>query len=290
MPDNFTQRYRLERQLGHSPTSHTHLARDLEDDRFVALKIFTSQLPFDETFFELFSREVERVQQFHHPFIVPILNYGIHNRQPFLTSQFMPAGSLKDHLGQPLVELRDIYQTVRKLADPLDEAHSQGLVHQNLKLTNLLLDEEGQLYLSDFGIPKMTDTAAMVAGTQTSGTPEYMSPEQIVGREPLDGRSDIYALGVIIFQLLTGHLPFESDSPIGTMLAHLNRNLPTPSELGVSVPHGCDAILIKAMAKDRDLRFGSVNELANVLEVVSRGGGGTLPFSLNFPGELLVES
>jgi serine/threonine-protein kinase len=276
--------------LGRSPTSHTHLAFDLETEQQVVVKIFTSQLPFDETFLDLFRHEVEQVQHFQHPLIVPILNYGIHNRQPFLTSRFMPAGSLEDRLLQSSLDLKEIYEIIRSLADPLDEAHQQGLVHQNLKPSNLLVADEGQLYISDFGLPKMTEMAAMVAGTKSTGTPEYMSPEQIVGREPLDGRSDIYALGVILFQLLTGRLPFEADSPLSTMLAHLRRDLPVPAELGVSIPHGCEAVLIKAMAKDRSLRFDSVSELANVLELVLRGGGGSLPFSLNFPGELFVES
>jgi serine/threonine-protein kinase len=286
----FIQHYRLEQQLGISQTATLYRARDPEADLPVAIKVFTSQPSFDDHFLAHFEQEIEQVRSFDHSQVVPILSYGVRNRQPFFVTRYLPGGSLENRLGRSPVTLQEICRMISDLAEPLDEAHRQGLIHRNLKPSNILFNAEGKIYLADFGLTQMTDAAALLAGTKVFGTPEYMSPEQIVDRQALDGRSDIYALGVILFRALTGHLPYEGDSAIAVMLAHLSRDIPRPSAEGIPLPHGCEAVIFKAMAKERDVRFMTAREFADVLEIVVKGGAGSVSSPFQFPTQVMIKS
>ena len=264
-------RYEIERELGKGGMAVVYLARDPYMKRPVAVKVLPRQFTFDEQFRTRFQREAEIIAALEHPYIVPVHDYGEHEEQPFIVMRYMPGGSLLDRMARGPLGLTEISRIVSRVAEALDEAHARHIVHRDLKPGNILFDARGDAFLSDFGIAKMAEGTSTLSGTGIMGTPAYMSPEQARGVKTLDGRSDVYALGILVFQLLTDRLPFEADTPMGLAVAHITEPVPSILALKPDLPPLCARLITRALAKHPDDRYPTAGELARDMKLLARG-------------------
>ncbi len=263
-------RYQIEQELGRGGMAVVYLARDTFIKRPVAIKMLPRQFTFDPQFRARFQREAEIVAALEHPFIVPLYDFGEHDDQPFLVMQLMTGGALTDRLKSGPLPLPETAAITRRIATALDQAHAQGIIHRDLKPGNILFDQYGAAYLADFGIARLAEGSHTLTGAQgLVGTPAYMSPEQVHGDEALDGRSDGYALGVIVFQMLTGQVPYQADTPLKLMFKHVTEPVPDILAVRPDLPAGCDALIQRALAKKPADRFATTGQLATALAALA---------------------
>jgi serine/threonine protein kinase len=265
-------RYEIKIELGRGGMATVFHAYDPYFERDVAIKVLPQAFLHDPQFRARFNREAKMIALLEHPAIVPVYDFGEEESQPFIVMRYMAGGSLADRLNQGGISLEETSRIITRLAPALDAAHSRGIIHRDLKPGNILFDQYGNAFLSDFGIARLTQTAATtLTGESIVGTPAYMSPEQIQGDKTIDGRSDIYALGVLIYQMLTGCTPYKSDTPAKVMMMHVLEPVPHILEAKADLPKTCDSVIERAMAKDPDARFSTTGELADVLEATTKG-------------------
>jgi serine/threonine-protein kinase len=224
----------------------------------------------DPQFRARFEREAKTIAMLEHPAIVPVYDFGEEDGQPYFVMRYMTGGSLSDRISQGPIPVEEAARILERLAPGLDEAHAKNIVHRDLKPGNILFDRLNEPYVSDFGIAKLSEAQANITGSAVIGTPTYMSPEQAQG-EPVDGRSDIYALGVILFEMLSGKPPYKADTPMGVVVKHITEPVPNILEVNPALPQAIEVIIQKAMAKDREARFATCTELAAALSTVARG-------------------
>jgi predicted Ser/Thr protein kinase len=251
-PRDLIPRYLLLDTLGESVRATVYLAHSDALNRNVALKV--SQIAEDET--PQFAREFETVGVLRHPGVVDIYDYGVHEGREFIAMEYFPCGDLKARLQNPVSE-QEAFDYLSRIAEALDAVHAEGILHRDLKPPNIMLREDGEVVLIDFGLARNlgSGTRSTRAGV-LRGSPYYMSPEQAQGLE-LDARSDLYSLGVIFFELLTGAKPYTGNSAIEVLQQHVNSAVPElPPELSRHQP-----LLEGLLAKDRDDRFPSAREL-----------------------------
>lgn len=241
----------------------------------VALKWMALEVTRDPSFRRRFQREVDVLQRLRHSAIVPILDHGEYEGKPYLIMPYLHGGTLTGRLssgrGQPSEVL-----LLARIADALDCAHTQSIVHRDVKPSNILFDANDQPYLTDFGIVKfLGDGYSAVTQTGESlGTPGYMSPEQVLG-QPLDGRSDIYALGVVLFEILTGQLPFVDTNPYAQAFKHVSASIPIVSDLNAILGPAWQPIIERALAKQPDARYPTAATLMrDVGQVINPSGMG----------------
>jgi len=266
-------RYRLVEQLGRGGMATVFRARDPEFDRDVAIKVLPEELLQDPEFRSRFQREARAIARLEHPAIVPVYDIGEEHGQPFLVMRFMPGGTLGQKLAKGPLPIAADLAVVRRVSAALDEAHRRGMVHRDIKPGNILFDSYNEAYLSDFGIVKWSQASTTLTGTGMIGTPAYMSPEQSEGRSDVGPPADIYALGVVLFQMLTGRLPFEADTPIGLALKHIREAVPQLTAIDPTAPAATQEVIERAMAKRPEARYPTAGHLARALEkAVSTSG------------------
>jgi hypothetical protein len=239
-----------------------YLARDPSMKRQVAVKLLPHEFTFDPQFRSRFQQEAEVIAALEHPYIVPVYDYGETEGQPFIVMRYLPGGTLTDRLRQGSLALAEVSVLLHRIGAALDHAHSQGVVHRDVKPANILYDASGGVFLSDFGIAKLVESSAAFTGTAVLGTPEYISPEQARGEKYLDGRSDVYSLGVVLFHALTGELPFEADTPMGLAVAHLSTPPPSVLAKKQDLPSAVAPVVLRSMEKDPARRFPTGSALA----------------------------
>ena len=245
--------YRVLEQVGLGGMATVYKAYQPAMDRYVALKILPQHYAQDPQFVERFLREARTIANLEHRNILPVYDFGEDRGITYLAMRYLEGGTLKDILALGQLTLADAGQLLGQVAHALDYAHRQGVVHRDVKPANIMVDNEGWTYLTDFGIAKVLDTTSeLTAGA--IGTPAYMAPEQSLG-QPVDGRADIYALGVILYELVTGQVPFKADTPMAVALAHIHEPLPPPRSVDPSVPESFERVILKALAKDPDDRY-----------------------------------
>lgn len=265
-------RYEIKSEVGRGGMATVYYAYDPNFEREVAIKVLPSEFLHDPQFRVRFDREAKTVALIEHPAIVPVYDFGEEDGQPYIVMRFMAGGSLADKLKKGALRVSQVIQMLSVLAPALDAAHAKGIIHRDLKPGNILFDQYDNPYISDFGIARLINNAnATMTGSAILGTPAYMSPEQIQGDRILDGRSDIYALGVILFQMLTGVMPFNADTPAKMMMAHLLEPVPAIHTANTSLPPAMDAVVDLAMAKDPTQRFQTASEMATMLQAVASG-------------------
>ncbi len=262
----------LERLLGYGGSSAVFLAQECHPEREVAIKVFLPRINMDarmqKDFYRRFLREAEAASKLNHPNILPIYSYGEQDGLPYIVMPYMPGGTLSEYMATrgPLA-LHEAQWYLEQMAAALDYAHDHGCVHCDVKPANMLLDSEGRVMLSDFGIARVIQTdeesgVSVVKAPETvMGTPDYISPEQALGRE-LDGRSDVYSLGITLFYLLTKQLPFNADSTIALALLHVHEPPPSLTSRRADSTPALDRVMRKVLAKDPAQRFQSASEFS----------------------------
>lgn len=272
IPEKFG-RYEIKSELGRGGMAIVYLARDPRFDRDVAIKVLPREFLFDPQFHVRFEREIKTVAKLEHPAIVPVHDVGEEDGQPYFVMRYMPGGSLSDRLKQGGMSLQDTAHIIERLANGLNYAHNKGVIHRDLKPGNILFDGNDEPFISDFGVAKLSDAATSMTGNGIIGTPAYMSPEQAQSMH-IDARSDIYTLGAIIFEMLTGHQPFKADTPMSVLLKHISDPVPEILREHPEFPPELDEVIKKAMNKEPELRHGSAIELARALNKAAFGEEG----------------
>lgn len=268
--------YEIMRKLGQGGMAQVYLAREISLDREVAIKVLPAYLVEREDLRKRFRREAKTIAKLAHRSIVPVYDYGEGNKGPYLSMRYMQGGSLADKLENGQLSLSDAVKIIDRLADGLDKAHKNGVIHRDLKPGNILFDDDGMAYLADFGIVKLTNPDTSITPTDgLVGTPSYMSPEQVEGEAKIDGRSDIYALGVILFEMLTGALPYQAATPYKLAMKHVFAPLPLILQVNPSLPAACDAIIKKAMAKKPKARYQTAQAMVDDLKQAVSAVGAT---------------
>jgi serine/threonine protein kinase len=257
--------YRILSLLGRGGTAEVYKAFHPALKREVAVKVLLQEVSHDIDWVRRFQREVELLGQLDHPHILPIYDAGEHEGRPFLVMKYMvDTTTLRSQLqGQPW-PLNRVVKVVTQVADALDAAHKAGVVHRDIKPSNILVTPDLRCSVFDFGIAKpfrRGDTTT--GGDLIVGTPEFMSPEQCKG-DRIDHRSDIYSLGVVAYQMLSGHVPFSAETAVGILMKHLTEPIPLPPK-GIALPPAVNGVLRKAMAREPRERFSTAGELAESL-------------------------
>ena len=263
-------RYEIRAEIGRGGMATVYHAYDPRFEREVAIKVLPREMLHDLQFRTRFEREAKTIAMLEHPAIVPVYDVGEEDGQPYFVMRYMTGGSLSDRMKLGSLTVQDAARLMTHLAPALDEAHAKGIVHRDLKPGNILYDQYNEPYVSDFGIAKLSEAQSTVTGSAIVGTPAYMSPEQAQG-ESIDGRSDIYGLGVILFEMFTGQQPYHGDTPMSVVVKHITDPVPHILDIKPDLPANLEKVVEKAMAKDRSQRYQTVKALAADLTSVANG-------------------
>ena len=261
-PGQMLGNYRIINQIGQGGMATVYKAYQPSMDRHVAVKVLPSQLAESKEFVARFQQEARTIARLEHPHILPGFDYGESDGTAYFVMRYLEAGTLKDRMvaGRPL-PLDEIDRIFTQLTDALSYAHSHGVIHRDLKPANALVDSNGNLFLTDFGIAKLLESASPRL-TQTDaimGTPAYISPEQAQA-QTVDQRSDIYSLGIILYEMVTGRVPFTADTPLAIILKHISDPMPLPSLIKTDIPASIERVILKALAKEPQDRFATAAE------------------------------
>jgi tRNA A-37 threonylcarbamoyl transferase component Bud32 len=271
--------YRIVERIGRGGMATVYKAYQPALERSVAIKVIHKQLAVDdEKFLKRFQREAKAVATLRHPNIVQVFDFGTEGDVSYMVMEYLEGTTLKAELDvlaekdetMPLEEAQRIFQAV---ASALEYAHRQGMVHRDIKPANVMLTTKGDVILTDFGIAKIVGGTQYTATGAITGTPTHMSPEQGQG-ERGDERSDIYALGVVLYEMVTGRVPFDADTPLAVILKHISAPLPLPRQLNPAIPEAVEQVILKALAKDPNDRYQRVAQMADALEVALVGEAG----------------
>ncbi len=262
MIDQTLGQYKLTKELGKGGFATVYLAMQSNLNRYVAIKVLHPEFLRDERTLKRFQREALAVARLSHPNIVGVYDYGEQDGRAYLVMEYIAGNTLKTRLGRP-VSTEFAYDVMKSVGSALDYAHSKGIVHRDIKPANVLFTEDDRIVLSDFGIVRLADDdSSLTRGV--IGTPQYMSPEQALGRE-VDGRSDLYSLGVMLFEMLVGRVPFKGDSAVATLSMHATLPVPSVRDHNPNVSIEVDRVVQRALAKQPEDRFQTGVSLAEAL-------------------------
>lgn len=264
-------RYRIVREIGRGGMAIVYEARDPNVDRAVAVKVLPPAFTHDLTFRMRFEREAKTIAALEHSAIVPIYDYGEHGYQPFIVMRYMEGGSLADRLRRGPLPFAEIKRILDRVAAGIDFAHSRGVIHRDLKPENFLFDGDDQPCIVDFGIAKLLDSAlASLTRGGLIGTPAYMSPEHARG-EGIDTRTDLYSLGAILFEMLTGRTPYQAETPTGIIMRHLTDPIPRLVDARPDLSAQLQNVIDRSMAKRAQDRLASAGDVARLFTELARG-------------------
>lgn len=258
--------YFLLSRIGLGGGSEVYRAHDAENDRFVALKVLPRHLAEQDEYRRRFLREAQMAAGLEHPHILPLLDYGEAAGIPYLVMRLMEGGTLKDFIPESPLPLPFVARVLAPIADALDYAHRRGMIHRDLKPENILFDVDGTVYLGDFGAADYGEsTLSLASAGDFVGTVAYSSPEQCRG-EPLTPSADIYSLGVILFEVITGRQPFTGPTPLAVMHQHLSAPTPNPLDDRPDLPPALVDVLRMALAKEPSNRYRSAGALNSAFQ------------------------
>ena len=262
------EQYHVESEIGRGGMSVVYRARDQRLNRPVAIKVLPPELAYDSAIRLRFTREAQTSAQLSHPHIVPIYDVGERSGVAYFVMAHVTGGNLATLLGRaPRPPIEEVRRIVREIADALEYAHERGVVHRDIKPDNILLDADGgRAMVTDFGIARAIEAGSRLTVTGIAvGTPAYMSPEQAMGEREVDGRSDIYSLGVVAYQMLTGRLPFTGSNPMALLLKHVNERPKPIAELRPDAPKAMREAIERCLMKDREDRWETAGAFRDAL-------------------------
>ena len=270
--------YQITAQLGSGGMAMVYKAYHATLDRYVAIKVMHQALKESPNFFARFQREARIVARLEHPNIVPVYDFSEHAGQPYLVMRFVEGETLKAYLQTNSLTLPQVMDIVRPVCQALTYAHRQGVLHRDIKPSNILITPQGDVFLTDFGLAKIAQAGeSTLTQDMLVGTPHYISPEQAQSRTDLDARTDIYSLGVVLYELLVGRVPFQGDTPYVVIHDHIFTPLPMPRDLNPALPEPFERVLLKVLAKERDDRYASAAELLATMERAVAESGPSAP-------------
>ncbi len=258
--------YQIIERLGEGGMAVVYKAYQAQTDRQVAVKVLPPHYAADPNFASRFEQEARILAKLNHAHILPLFDYGQVDGLAYIVMPLVSSGTLADLMKSSPLPLEQILQITSQVGGALNYAHAKGLVHRDVKPDNILMDEEGNCRLTDFGIAKFAQDSNRMTRTGVAiGTPAYMSPEQIRGEE-LDRRSDVYSLGVVLYEMATGHPPFEANTTAEVMVRHLHEPLPLPRTLNPQLPETVEGVIVKSLAKRAEDRYATTQEMVQALQ------------------------
>jgi tetratricopeptide (TPR) repeat protein/tRNA A-37 threonylcarbamoyl transferase component Bud32 len=257
--------YHIVEAIGHGGMASVFKARQPTLDRDVAVKVLLPHQAATPEFRERFIREAKAIAQLNHPNILPVIDYGQEDDLNYIVMKYVASGTLADRLKRP-IDLAATTNLIGQIAAALDHAHQRGIIHRDVKPSNVLLDDNEWVQLADFGLAKLLAGDQMLTSSGLSmGTPAYLSPEQGQG-ETIDRHADIYSLGVMLYEMVTGRLPFTAETPMGVIIKHIYELPLAPRALNPAIPEALETVMLKGLAKPIEQRYHSAGELARALQ------------------------
>ena len=258
--------YEIVEKIGQGGMAHVFKARQLNLDRYVAVKILSPSLAEQPGFAERFQREAHAVARLHHPNILQVYDYGVEDKYNYIVMRYVEGSKTLSDLIQENPPLDQIIDYIAQIADALGYAHERGVVHRDVKPSNVLIDGKWA-YLGDFGLVKLAESSSHLTGTGVSiGTPAYMSPEQVNGSGKVDHRTDIFALGIILYKVLTGTVPHEAKTPIAVLVKRSTEPVTPIGKVKPMVPRSLQAVTMRSLAMEPDARYTSATDFATALK------------------------
>jgi len=265
--------------LGAGGMASVYRARRLPDNFQVALKILPLHLAANDTLRQRFLREASTAAHLEHPHVLPLVDFGEEAGMPYLVMQYADGGTLEDAIRAGPLPVADVARILAEVAEALDHAHARGIIHRDIKPGNILFDEQGRALLADFGIAHLMDADAdLTSAGGFLGTAAYASPEQCRGEE-LTPASDIYSLGVVLFEMLTGALPFDGSTPLAIIHQHISEPVPNPLKYQPQLPLEITEVMRKALAKLPGVRYRSAGAMSQAVNRALRDLLGTQPLA-----------
>ena len=267
--------YSIEGELGHGGMGYVFRARDTRDGKIVAVKVMSPGFSMDESMVRRFKREASLLESLHHRGIVTILDINMEGEPKYYVMEFIPGRTLTDELKEGPLPVDEVLGIAWQVAEALGAAHEAGIIHRDIKPSNIMKDETGTIKLTDFGIARVIGTGGGTKAGKSLGTPAYMSPEQVLGKQ-LGTASDIYSFGVVLYEMLTGKAPFESANPLVVMGNHVYEDPPPPKELNPDVPAILSELVMRMLKKKREKRISNPKVFESRLQDCIRVMGGDL--------------
>ncbi len=258
--------YQIVAPLGEGGMAAVYKAYQPGMERYVALKVLPRNYADDAQFLARFQREAKLLAQLQHPHILPVFDFGQAEGYTYIVMPFIQSGTLTDQLKGSPVPLARIRQIITQVGEALNYAHVRGMIHRDIKPSNILIDESGNCLLTDFGLARMVEDAVNLTSTGTvMGTPAYMSPEQGSGSK-IDSRSDIYSLGVVLFEMATGRVPFQAETPIAVVFKHVQDPLPPARSINPDLPEAVELVILKSLAKNPEDRYQTAADMVRAIQ------------------------
>ena len=268
---DFSQRYQIIGEIGHGGMGYVYKALDKELNQVVALKIIRSELSAEPRIVERFKRELILAREITHENVIRIHDIGEEEGVKYLSMSYIEGLNLKEYMQETKeIEIKKFFAIIEQVAKALSAAHSKGVIHRDLKPSNIMIDKNEHVYVMDFGIAKSIETMSLTQDGMMIGTPEYMSPEQAQGKSA-DNRSDIYSLGIIMYEMITGKPPFLADTLMGLAHQHINEKPSPPSKMRPQIPKELEGIILKCLYKKPQSRYQTAKELLADIEKVTSG-------------------
>ncbi len=280
LEDKILDRYALRRLVGRGGMANVYEAQDLQSHQNVAVKVFKRE---DEELLRRFIREARLMASLHHEHLVPIIDSGESqldgDTRYYIVMPFLDGGTLRARIRRSPLSLAEACYALRAIAGALDYIHSQGIIHRDIKASNVLLDANGECYLTDFGIARITGDVTQLTSTgDVLGTVDYVAPELYEADRRADARSDLYSLGVLLFEMVTGRLPFPAENQLVAVSMHMNKRPPSPRSIAPHISSQVERVIFKALEKKPEQRYASAAELVDAFcRAVSAGNKNGLP-------------
>jgi serine/threonine protein kinase len=282
--------YRIIEKLGQGGMATVFKAYHPALDRYVAIKVLHPAFKEDPQFLQRFAREARVVARLEHSNIVPIYDFAEHNGQPYLVMKYIEGETLKARLQRSPLKKDEALKTIMAVGAALNYAHGKGVLHRDVKPSNIMIAMDGEVYLTDFGLARMAEAgASTLTGDMLMGTPQYISPEQASGEKNLTACTDIYSFGIVLYEIVVGRVPFNADTPFSIIHDHIYTPLPLPSEVNPKVPLNIQQVLLKALAKNPEDRYQSGKELVDAFLAVMKEKVESVVLPAEKPDEKSVE-